>query len=202
MVSKRNLKYSYGGSKPASDSRLKVLAFLSKWKEEIIRSLPVLLCCTYSYKIPSNWFSVHYLFRVIRTSPLQLPRWPTRNLSPLSPSCPPPSTSTSTSTSHASEPTTLGFSGYTDSTSRPFQWSTEDEDVSPSRHRSPIDNQSIFFLTSSITCTKNLSAAWCWKHNATVPIIEVPLCTFLLRWCCTPTSWGESFWRFCVVVLS
>ncbi|GLD54884.1 death-associated protein 1 isoform X1 [Lates japonicus] len=42
--------------------------------------------------------------RVIRTSPRQLPRWPTRSPSLVSPSCPLPITSTSTSTSLASEP--------------------------------------------------------------------------------------------------
>lgn len=43
-------------------------------------------------------------FRVTRTSPLQLLRWPTRSPSPVSPSTPPSSTSSSRSTSPASEP--------------------------------------------------------------------------------------------------
>lgn len=69
---------------------------------------PFLLVCDWLFCVVSfAWCSFNgwlVPFRVIRTSPLQLLRWPTRSPSLVSLSCLLPSTSTSTSTSPASEP--------------------------------------------------------------------------------------------------
>lgn len=72
-------------------------------------SLSVFASC--AKPVACGWFFLSWtlftdcvLFRVIRTSLLQPPRWPTRSPSLVSRSCPPASTSTSTSTSPASEP--------------------------------------------------------------------------------------------------